>query len=271
MAGWNHRLNGHEIEQVWGDGEGQGRLVCCCPWGHKELDMTEQLNHSNSLCSPLLSLPYFSSQLWLASPLSFSPVCSVSISPSFPACLSDSVWWAGLRTTQPGDVPTAATSLLLTLVFLDTKAEPFQGRLSPGSWVSFGIFQESVLPPSIDLRWNSVINPWGTLVELGRGEQQKGREDSGHSPSRPWAWTKDAPSPEAVGGEGAGPWHRHMWKLSVAKLMGPVFFSRRNNGEEHFGVWEARDQVLAPLLCPWLQDLGQMSEPLWPSLLSCLK
>ena len=52
--------------------------------------------------------------------------------------------------SQPGAVPTAATSFLSTLVFFDTKAEPFKGRLSPGSWVSFGIFQESVLPPPID-------------------------------------------------------------------------------------------------------------------------
>ena len=25
-------------------GDGQGSLACCSPWGHKELDMTEQLN-----------------------------------------------------------------------------------------------------------------------------------------------------------------------------------------------------------------------------------
>ena len=42
MVGWDHRLNGHEFEQTVGDGEGQGCLVCCSPWGHKELDMTEQ-------------------------------------------------------------------------------------------------------------------------------------------------------------------------------------------------------------------------------------
>ena len=29
MDGWPHRLNGHESEQDPGDGEGQGRLVCC--------------------------------------------------------------------------------------------------------------------------------------------------------------------------------------------------------------------------------------------------
>ena len=34
-------LQGHEFEQTLGDGEGQGSLVCCSPYGHKELDMTE--------------------------------------------------------------------------------------------------------------------------------------------------------------------------------------------------------------------------------------
>ena len=41
MVGWRHRLNGHEFEQALGDGEGQGSLVCCSPWGHKKLDITE--------------------------------------------------------------------------------------------------------------------------------------------------------------------------------------------------------------------------------------
>ena len=44
MIEWHHRLNGHEFEQALGDGEGQRGLACCSPWGHKELDMTEQLN-----------------------------------------------------------------------------------------------------------------------------------------------------------------------------------------------------------------------------------
>ena len=39
MVGW---LNGHEFEQALGDGEGQGSLACCSPWGCKESDMTEQ-------------------------------------------------------------------------------------------------------------------------------------------------------------------------------------------------------------------------------------
>ena len=41
MVGWHHQLNGHEFEQALGDGEGQGSLVCCRLWGHKELDMSE--------------------------------------------------------------------------------------------------------------------------------------------------------------------------------------------------------------------------------------
>ena len=44
MVGWYHGLNRHEFEQTPGDGEGQGSLVCCGPWGRKESDMTEQLN-----------------------------------------------------------------------------------------------------------------------------------------------------------------------------------------------------------------------------------
>ena len=35
--------NGHEFEQALGVGDGQVSLVCCSPWDHKELDMTELL------------------------------------------------------------------------------------------------------------------------------------------------------------------------------------------------------------------------------------
>ena len=40
MVGWHHRFNVHEFGQTLGDSEGQGSLVCCSPWGHKELDTT---------------------------------------------------------------------------------------------------------------------------------------------------------------------------------------------------------------------------------------
>ena len=38
MVGWHHRLKGHEFEQALGEGEGQGNLVSCGPWGRKESD-----------------------------------------------------------------------------------------------------------------------------------------------------------------------------------------------------------------------------------------
>ena len=38
-VGWDHWLNGHEFEQSPGNSEGQGSLVCCSPWGHKESDV----------------------------------------------------------------------------------------------------------------------------------------------------------------------------------------------------------------------------------------
>ena len=40
MVGWHHWLNGHEFEQTSGDDEGWESLVCCSPWGCKELDIT---------------------------------------------------------------------------------------------------------------------------------------------------------------------------------------------------------------------------------------
>ena len=33
MVGWHQCLNGHKFEKALGDGEGQGSLACCSPWG----------------------------------------------------------------------------------------------------------------------------------------------------------------------------------------------------------------------------------------------
>ena len=40
MVGRHHQLNAHEFEQTLGDSEGQGSLVGCSSWGHKEADTT---------------------------------------------------------------------------------------------------------------------------------------------------------------------------------------------------------------------------------------
>ena len=49
MAGWHHRLEGHEFEQTLGVGDGQGGLACCDSWGRKESDMTELLKGTELL------------------------------------------------------------------------------------------------------------------------------------------------------------------------------------------------------------------------------
>ena len=41
MAGWHHRLDGHEFGWTLGVGDGQGGLLCCSSWGRKESDMTK--------------------------------------------------------------------------------------------------------------------------------------------------------------------------------------------------------------------------------------
>ena len=37
MVGWHHRLDRHEFEQAPGVGDGQGGLVCCCPFGSQRV------------------------------------------------------------------------------------------------------------------------------------------------------------------------------------------------------------------------------------------
>ena len=43
MAGWHHRLDGHEFGWTLGVDDGQGGLASCDSWGRKESDMTERL------------------------------------------------------------------------------------------------------------------------------------------------------------------------------------------------------------------------------------
>ena len=58
MVGWHHRLNGHEFEQTLGDGEGQGSLACCGPWGRRA-GHDFRLNNSNTILKhPVLLSSY---------------------------------------------------------------------------------------------------------------------------------------------------------------------------------------------------------------------
>ena len=62
---WHHQCDGHEPEQALEVGDGQGGLVCCSPWGCKELDTTEPLNgteltYSSPLQGPLVAAEHAS-------------------------------------------------------------------------------------------------------------------------------------------------------------------------------------------------------------------
>ena len=54
--GQYHRLNGPEFEDSPGDGEGQGNLVCCSPWGCNVLDRTQGLNGAELIYTLLMLL-----------------------------------------------------------------------------------------------------------------------------------------------------------------------------------------------------------------------
>ena len=41
MAGWHQQFHGHEFESIPGVGDGQGGLLCCNSWSHRESDTTE--------------------------------------------------------------------------------------------------------------------------------------------------------------------------------------------------------------------------------------
>ena len=45
LVGWDVRLNGLSLSKL-GDREGQESLLCCSPWGRKELDKTHWLNNN---------------------------------------------------------------------------------------------------------------------------------------------------------------------------------------------------------------------------------
>ena len=50
MVEWHHWLNGHKFEQAPGDGEGQGNLACCSPWGHKQTRQSDWIITVNKAC-----------------------------------------------------------------------------------------------------------------------------------------------------------------------------------------------------------------------------
>ena len=64
MVGWHHGFDGHACEQAPGVGDGQRSLVCCSPWGCKELDMPKRLNWTELRLRTTVLVLLTSYQLW---------------------------------------------------------------------------------------------------------------------------------------------------------------------------------------------------------------
>ena len=80
MVGWHHQLNGHEFEQTLGDSGGHRSLVCCSPWGRKELDMTQWLNWTELIWwYPCVEFPL----VFLENGVCYEQVCSLDKTVSF--------------------------------------------------------------------------------------------------------------------------------------------------------------------------------------------
>ena len=95
MVAWHHSLDGHGFEQAPRVGDGQGGLVCCSPWGHKESDTTEWLKWTElNPCLCINSLPRL---VCLCSVVSDSAItwtvaCRAPLSKGF--CCQE--YWSGL-------------------------------------------------------------------------------------------------------------------------------------------------------------------------------
>ena len=55
MVGWHHWFNGHKLEQTLGDGEGQGSLMCCSPWGQSDTTEKQGVWNDDALRQKLIT------------------------------------------------------------------------------------------------------------------------------------------------------------------------------------------------------------------------
>ena len=88
MVGWHHQFDRHEFEQAPRVGDGQGSLLCCSPWGHKESDTTQQLNNNTQ---HVANLAYGKVLFWffyfLAAPLGMQDLSSRTSDQTHASCM----------------------------------------------------------------------------------------------------------------------------------------------------------------------------------------
>ena len=109
MVGWHHWLDGHEFEQAWGDGDGQGSLACCSPWGRKESDTTEWLNGTEQPWFIFWRLWICSQFCWMSSSLIWSSLIPLydskeekqPVDKPMSPCSSQKSWSFRFNSTSP--------------------------------------------------------------------------------------------------------------------------------------------------------------------------
>ena len=131
MVGWRHQLNGHEFEQTPGDSEGQGSLVYCNPWGHKELAMTEQLKEESEKAGLKLNIQK-------TKIMAYGPITSWQIDGETMETVTYFIFW-GSKITADGDYSHEIKRCLL----LGRKAMPNLDSLQKVCLVKAMVFSSS--------------------------------------------------------------------------------------------------------------------------------
>ena len=81
MIGWQYWLDGYESEQAPGDGDGQGGLACCSPWGHRVRHdwVTEETEHDFTISKQHLHMIRLNIRVEESGPFPYKKILSVPI------------------------------------------------------------------------------------------------------------------------------------------------------------------------------------------------
>ena len=105
VAGWHHRPNGHGFGWTLGVGDGQGGLVCCSSWGHKELDMTEWLNWTDAYAYTCIHIHKHVCAQSFSHVQLFATPWTIAVRLLCPQEFSRQEYWSSLPCPPPGDIP----------------------------------------------------------------------------------------------------------------------------------------------------------------------
>ena len=133
MVGWHHWLNCMSLGKLQ-DGDGQGGLACCSPWGHEESDTTERLKWPE-LNHPIISLSVVPFSLCLQP---FPASGSFQMSQLFASGGQSIGVSASIRTPNeyPGLITNQMITHLCTCLFCDRQTAAVVRRGDVFTWLS---------------------------------------------------------------------------------------------------------------------------------------